>query len=79
MSEYIMLKDLEVGLSGKIKDIKSQGMTRRRLLDLGFVQNSIVRSLFKSPSSDPIAFEIRGTVIALRSEESSKIIIEKYP
>ena len=79
LNEYLMLKDLELGSAGKIKDIKFEGMARRRILDLGFVPNTIVKSLFKSPSSDPIAFEVRGTVIALRSEESSKIIIEKYP
>lgn len=79
MNDYIMLKDLEIGSFGKIIDIKSQGMTRRRILDLGFVPNTLVKSLFKSPSGDPIAFEVKGTVIALRSEESSNIIIEKYP
>lgn len=74
-----MLSDLEIGCLGKIKSIESQGMVRRRMLDLGFIPNTIVKPLFSSPSNDPIAFEVRGTVIALRSEESSLIIIEKCP
>ncbi|NMA34490.1 MAG: ferrous iron transport protein A, partial [Clostridiaceae bacterium] len=32
--------------------------------------------LIKSPSGDPTAYEIRGAVIALRSEEASKILVE---
>lgn len=79
MNDFTTLNKLDIGCSGKIKRIESEGIIRRRMLDLGFIPNTKVKSLFKSPSSDPIAYEVRGTVIALRSEESSQIIIKKCP
>jgi len=49
---------------------------RRRMLDLGLICGTNVEALQKSPSGDPIAYAIRGAVIALRSEEASKILVE---
>lgn len=48
---------------------------RRRLQDLGIVEGTTIECLQKSPSGDPVAYKIRGTIIALRSEDANKIII----
>lgn len=72
----IPLHQLPVGSFGKVKKLTSEGIARRRMLDLGLIHNTIVESLRKSPAGDPIAYEIRGAVIALRSEEASKILVE---
>jgi ferrous iron transport protein A len=45
------------------------------MLDLGLVPGTIVESVRRSPAGDPTAYIIRGAVIALRSEESSKIFV----
>ena len=45
-------------------------------MDLGLVSDTVVEALQKSPSGDPTAYHIRGAVIALRSEEASKIMVE---
>lgn len=70
------LDKLPVGSLGKVKKIIAQGISHRRLLDLGLIYDTTVESLRKSPAGNPIAYEIRGTVIALRSEEASKILVE---
>lgn len=44
-------------------------------MDLGLVENTVVEALRKSPSGDPTAYQFRGTVIALRSEEASNIFV----
>lgn len=62
---------------GKVKQILIDGPIRRRLMDLGLINGTIVEVLQKSPFGDPIAYLIRGAVIALRQEVSSMIIIEK--
>lgn len=49
---------------------------RRRLQDIGLIEGTEVLCLQKSPSGDPVAYLIRGAVIALRGEDSSKIILE---
>ena len=45
-------------------------------MDLGLIRDTIIHSLRKSPSGDPTAYEIRGSVIALRAEDAAKILIE---
>jgi len=72
----IPLDQLSVGSFGKVKKLTAEGSTRRRMLDLGLIHDTTVESLRKSPAGDPIAYEIRGAVIALRSEEASKILVE---
>ena len=47
-----------------------------RLQDIGLIEGTEVLCLQKSPSGDPVAYLIRGAVIALRGEDSSKIILE---
>lgn len=72
----ISLDQLPLGSIGKVKELISEGISHRRMLDLGLIDGTTIKSLIKSPSGDPIAYEIRGAVIALRSEEASKILIE---
>ncbi len=43
-----------------------QGAQRRRLLDLGVVPGTVITAEFASPSGDPMAYRIRGALIALR-------------
>ena len=59
-----------------IQDLKLEGVMRRRLLDLGFVKGAEIMVLQKSPLGDPIAFRVSETTVALRNEESSKILGE---
>ncbi|MBE6034380.1 FeoA family protein [Aminipila sp.] len=74
--KLIPLNQLPVGTFGKVKKLNSEGSERRRMLDLGLIQETMVESVRKSPAGDPIAYEIRGAIIALRSEEASKIFVE---
>lgn len=74
---YITLNSLSIGEKCKIKGLLSDGLIRRRLLDLGLIDNTIVELVHKSPFGDPVAYLIRGAVIALRSEISSTILVEK--
>lgn len=66
---------LKIGGTAKVKRIEACGSIRRRMLDLGLIEDTKVESLHKSPSGDPVAYRIRGAVIALRSEEASKILV----
>lgn len=72
----IPLNGLPIGSFGKVVKLTSKKSDRRRMLDLGLIEGTIVESLRKSPAGDPIAYEIRGAVIALRSNESTKILVE---
>lgn len=74
--DLISLDKLPLGSFGKVKKLIAEGISRRRMLDLGLIYDTTVESLRKSPAGDPTAYEIRGAVIALRSEEASKILVE---
>jgi len=75
--QYInTLSELTQGESGLVLDICSEGHMRCRLQDLGLIQGTEVTCVCKSPLGDPVAFEIRGAVIALRSEDSSLVRIQ---
>jgi ferrous iron transport protein A len=73
---YIPLSSLPLGKKCKVRKLICDGLIRRRLLDLGLIEETIVESLHQSPSSDPVAYLIRGAVIALRYEVASMILVE---
>ena len=72
----IPLSTIQLGQKCKVKELISEGLIRRRLLDLGLIHDTIIEPLQKSPSGDPVAYLIRGAVIALRSEVASMILVE---
>ena len=79
MSAAKHLSSLALGESGKVLRLSSRlrGMERRRLLDLGIIPGTIVTAELASPSGDPLAYRIRGALIALRTEQASLIDIER--
>lgn len=71
------LCSLVVDEDATVVDNSSCGAVRRRLLDMGLIEGTRVKCLFKSPLGDPIAYRVRGTVVALRKEDSAKIFVVK--
>lgn len=71
------LYDLPIGKTAVVNSIQAEGITRRRMLDLGLVPGTKVEVLRVSPTGDPKAFRIRGAVIAFRREEGTKILVER--
>lgn len=61
-----------IGISKEIR-----GESRRRLLDLGFVKGANVSIDLLNPLGEPKAYLIKGTSIALRNNQASKILIKK--
>ena len=60
----------------KFSKLHVTGTIRRRLLDLGLIRGTKIVPVLISPSKDPRAFEVRGSLIAIRKEDANKIIIE---
>ncbi len=76
MSTSKMLSDMQEGAAAEVAELLAEGGIRRRLRDIGLIEGTKVRCLNRGPSGDPIAYLIRGAVIALRNEDSSKVIIK---
>lgn len=76
IKKMIPLNKLPLGKKAKVKELTSDGTIRRRMLDFGLIYGTEIEALQQSPSGDPTAYYIRGTVIALRHEDAAKIIVE---
>jgi len=70
------LSELPLNTVGIIDKLNCSGNIRRRMLDLGLIKGTKIIPVFKSPSGDPIAYEIRKTLIALRKDDSSLITLK---
>jgi DtxR family Mn-dependent transcriptional regulator len=53
-----------------------QGPQRRRLLDLGVVPGTRIAPELVSTAGDPVAYRIRGALIALRREQAAWIEVQ---
>lgn len=70
------LNDLPLNTKGSIKKLNCIGNIKRRLLDLGLVEGASITPILTSPSGDPRAFSIRGTLIAIRKEDANLIDVQ---
>lgn len=70
---------LAPGQRARILSIRVDGAMRRRLLNLGLIEDTEVMCLGRSPLGDPSAYLIRGTVIAIRARDSRQILINIKP
>lgn len=70
------LADLCPGQSAVVSQLCHTGGMRRRLLDIGLVENTVVECIGRSPAGDPSAYLIRGAVIAIRSQDSRLVQIK---
>lgn len=71
----ITLDKLPLHSSAKIISLNCSGSLQRRLLDLGLIKDTFIKSIFKSPFGDPTAYEVRGAIIALRKEDANLILV----
>ena len=77
MNELISLKDLKPGQSARVDLLFLPKIIRKRLRDIGLIEGTVVKCIMKSPAGDPVAYDIRGCVIALRLEDLTNIMAFK--
>ena len=75
METITTLDQLPLKQNGKIEKIECDERTKRRLLDMGLVKGTNIEPILISPSGDPRAFIVRGTIIAIRKEDAKDIKI----
>jgi DtxR family Mn-dependent transcriptional regulator len=73
------LADLAPGEVGRVLGLSPacRGQQRRRLLDLGVVNGTEITAEMVSATGDPVAYLIRGALIALRRGQAEWILIER--
>lgn len=70
------LDKLPLNTTGVVTNIDLQGPIFRRILDLGIINGTKITPVFKSPFSNPVAFEVRNTILAIRNSDSKNIYIK---
>ena len=71
------LYDLKIGESAEIKQINCNSNIKRRMMDLGIIDGTMITPILKSPAGNPRAYEVRGSIIAIRNEDAKNIFITK--
>jgi DtxR family Mn-dependent transcriptional regulator len=73
------LSDLRQGEQATVEGISRacRGPQRRRLMDLGLVPGTVVEAELVSSGGDPIAYRIRGGLIALRRAQAELVHVQQ--
>lgn len=77
MEKLTRLNQLPLEQCARIKEFETPEDIKRRLMDLGMVRDTKIKPVLKSPAGDPVAYEIRGAVVALRSLVSEAVLVEE--
>jgi DtxR family Mn-dependent transcriptional regulator len=56
-------------------DAGCQGFSRRRLMDLGFTPGARLEPALQTFAGDPRAYRVRGTLVALRQDQASHVLV----
>ena len=73
MEEETSLDRLPPDRRAVVQEVFAQGAQRRRLQELGFVPGAQVECVGTSPLGDTRAYQLRGTVIALRRRDARPV------
>ena len=73
------LTKLRTGQKAKVRKVSATGAMRRRLQDLGLIEDTEIECVGRSPLGDPAAYLIRGAVVALRDTDAAVIDVTVEP
>ena len=75
---FLTLADVREGEAAEVIGISPQcrGMQRRRLMDLGILPGSVITRELESMGGDPVAYNVRGALIALRRDQALLIRVK---
>jgi len=75
--ERMTINDLHPGESGTVVQIASEGVVRRRLLDMGITPGIRVTLLRTAPLGDPVVIELRGNALSIRKSEAGCVTVRE--
>jgi ferrous iron transport protein A len=67
---------LQYGEKVQIDNIDCNHPSSRRIIEIGFTPGQEIELINKSVFNDPLAFSVRGTVIAIRKNEADCIQVK---
>lgn len=76
-SAALALSQIPVGEIVEVIAVVADRETKWRLMDLGMVPGTRVEVLRASPLGDPVAYRLRGTMIALRRQDAEVVQVRR--
>ena len=73
------LRQLPIGKSARLLEIKGQGALRQHFLDMGLIPGSEVTLVKLAPMGDPMELLVRGYELTIRLDDAEQIDIEMLP
>ena len=70
------LNDLKIGDEATITKVKADSNIQKRLLDIGLVKGSKIKKVLTSIGQGMYAYEIKGTLIGIRKEDTKNIEVQ---
>lgn len=71
------LDEFEPGKCARVVRIEGGGALRRRMMDMGIVPGVELEVIRRAPLGGPLQVRLKGYYLAMRREESSKIIVSE--
>ena len=72
----ISLNMLALNQKGKVKRVMNELIIKRRLLDLGITEKTLIEKKLENITKNLSAYLFRNTLVAIRNEDAEKVIIE---
>lgn len=77
MNNKISLDKINLNEEYLIENILLDEHILQRIYDLGLIENTVIKAIYKSPFNDPTAYLVRGSVIAIRDNDAKKIFVRR--
>lgn len=72
----MLLNELKIGQTARIKKVGGEGILRLRFLDMGLIPKTVVKLMKVAPMGDPIEIRLRGYELTMRIDEAKWIEVE---
>lgn len=75
MNELISLNDVVISEEYIIDKVL---VDDKRFYNLGIIENSKIKVLYKSPFGNPTAYFVKGSIVAIRNDDAKLIIVRRF-
>ena len=75
MNELISLNDVVISKEYIIDKVL---VDDKRFYNLGIIENSKIKVLYKSPFGNPTAYFVKGSIVAIRNDDAKLIIVRRF-
>jgi ferrous iron transport protein A len=76
LEDDMTLDQLTPGQECRVCDVNLEGAQLQRLLDMGFIEGTLIKIIRNAPLLDPLDVEIRGYLVAIRRNEAMGVEVE---